>query len=330
MRADAAMPGGFPIEDLFEAIGDMAVEFDVEGTYLSFLGPTSKAYAPPESFLGRRMDQVLPREAAEPLLAAVQRAIREKSMQTLEYALPFGEGLRRNEARIVPAGKERAWAVIRDIEARKQAEAELQSSRDRIRESEARFRTMADSAPVLLWMADVDAECSFFNRGWLEFTGRSMEAEMGVGWAEGVHFEDFQNCMQIYLSCFSERKAFRMEYRMRRADGEYRWVLDTGVPRFGTDGAFSGFIGSCIDITDIREASEALSRSAGELEKRVRERTRELEASNRELERFNRLMVNRELKMIELKKQVNALSAELGRAGPYVVKAEAVPEGEMM
>ncbi|HKP97667.1 MAG TPA: PAS domain S-box protein [Fibrobacteria bacterium] len=194
-------------------------------------------------------------------------------------------------------------------------------------ESEARFRTMADCAPVLIWMAGVDAECVFFNRGWLEFTGRPLEAELGVGWAEGVHFEDFQNCMQAYLGSFSARKPFRMEYRMRRADGRFRWVLDTGVPRFETGGIFAGFIGSCIDITDIREANEALSRNAGQLEIRVQDRNRELEASNRELERFNRLMVNRELKMIELKKQVNALSAELGRAEPYGIPADKVPGG---
>lgn len=146
-----------------------------------------------------------------------------------------------------------------------------------IRESETLFRTMADSAPVLLWMAGTDSECFYFNQSWLEFTGRPMEAEVGVGWAEGVHFEDFQNCMQTYLSAFAARSRFRMEYRMRRADGEYRWVLDTGVPRYGADGRFAGFIGSCIDITEMREASDAMTRSAGDLERRVRERNRELE-----------------------------------------------------
>jgi PAS domain S-box-containing protein len=144
-------------------------------------------------------------------------------------------------------------------------------------ESEALFRTMADSAPVLLWMAGLDGECHYFNRGWLEFTGRTMEQEVGVGWAEGVHFEDFQNCMLTYTEAFAARRRFRMEYRLRRADGQYRWVLDTGVPRWDADGAFAGFIGSCIDITEIREANDALARSAGVLERRMRERNRELE-----------------------------------------------------
>jgi PAS domain S-box-containing protein len=323
MPFESAASEGLSIENLFEAIGDMAYEFDSRGICLRYLGPAGKAFGPPESLRGKRLDEVLPQEVAEPLFEAITRAIREKALQTLEYSLSYEEGPRRHEARIVPFGKTRVWAVVRDIEARRRAEAEVPRTRERIRESEARFRTMADSAPVLLWMAGVDAECNFFNRGWLEFTGRTMDAEMGVGWAEGVYFEDFQNCMQVYLTSFSTRKSFRMEYRMRRADGEFRWVLDTGVPRFGVDGSFEGFIGSCIDITDIREANEALSKSAGELERRVRDRNRELEASNRELERFNRLMVNRELKMIELKKQVNALSAELGRPEPYKVEAEA-------
>jgi PAS domain S-box-containing protein len=139
------------------------------------------------------------------------------------------------------------------------------------RNAEERFRTMADHAPVLLWMSGTDALCNFFNEPWLAFTGRTMEMELGNGWAEGVHAEDFQRCMSTYLSAFVERREFRMEYRLRRADGEYRWVLDNGVPHFGPDGVFAGYIGSCIDITDLKEARE-------ELDRKVLERTAELEA----------------------------------------------------
>jgi PAS domain S-box-containing protein len=119
---------------------------------------------------------------------------------------------------------------------------------------------MADHAPVMLWMSGRDGECDFFNRGWLDFTGRTMETEIGTGWAEGVHFEDFQNCMNVYLSSFVERKGFSMQYRLRRFDGEYRWVLDQGEPRFGPDGTFEGYIGSCIDITDLKEVEAKTQR----------------------------------------------------------------------
>ncbi|HEV7557142.1 MAG TPA: ATP-binding protein, partial [Kofleriaceae bacterium] len=138
-------------------------------------------------------------------------------------------------------------------------------------ETDARFQIMADTSPVLLWMSGTDGLCNFFNQRWLEFTGRTIEMELGNGWAEGVHHEDFQRCMDTYLDAFVARRAFRMEYRLRRADGRYRWLLDTGVPRFAPSGAFAGFIGSCIDITDSKLARDDLDRL-------VRERTAELES----------------------------------------------------
>jgi PAS domain S-box-containing protein len=139
-------------------------------------------------------------------------------------------------------------------------------------ESEERFRTMANGAPVLLWMADTSSLCVFFNQFWLEFTGRTQAQEYGNGWAEGIHAEDFQRCMDTYLTEFVARRAFSMEYRLRRADGEYRWIYDQGVPRFAPDGTFAGYIGSCIDITERRNAQEALRRLNHELEQRVHER----------------------------------------------------------
>lgn len=141
------------------------------------------------------------------------------------------------------------------------------------RELDARFRTMADHAPVLLWMARTDGLCDFFNQGWLEFTGRSLEQEFGNGWAEGVHPEDFQAAMHTYLEAFVARRSFSMHYRLRRHDGEYRWIYDQGAPRFEADGAFAGFIGSCIDVTDQRRAQEALTQLNEVLAAQVRERT---------------------------------------------------------
>jgi PAS domain S-box-containing protein len=157
---------------------------------------------------------------------------------------------------------------------------------EQLRESEERFRIMADCAPVLLWMAEPDGLCSFFNKTWLDFTGRTLEEELGNGWAEGVHAEDFQPCMTIFLNAFVRRRPFRMEYRLRRADGEYRWILDQGVPRFTPNGGFAGYIGSCIDITEMQEAHHALTQMNEALESRVHERTAELQHSNDELQQF--------------------------------------------
>ncbi len=146
----------------------------------------------------------------------------------------------------------------------------------RVLETEARFRNMADAAPVLLWMAGTDGLCTFFNQSWLDFTGRTFEQEWGVGWAELVHHEDLQRCLDTYQEAFSARRVFEMEYRLRRHDGEYRWLLDHGSPRYEASGVFAGYIGSCIDITDRK-------RTVAELRKAVRDRDEFISVASHEL-----------------------------------------------
>lgn len=127
------------------------------------------------------------------------------------------------------------------------------------RESEARFSLVANTAPVMIWMSGPDKLCTYFNKPWLEFTGRTLDQELGNGWAEGVHPDDLKSCMDTYVEAFDQRQSFRLQYRLRRQDGEYRWILDIGVPRFNHDCSFAGYIGSCIDITDRKLAEEALA-----------------------------------------------------------------------
>lgn len=147
----------------------------------------------------------------------------------------------------------------------------------RIQETEDRFRAIADTAPVLIWLSGPDKLCYFFNKGWLDFTGRTFEQEQGNGWAEGVHPDDFDRCIAIYTSHFDARKEFSMDYRLRRHDGEYRWIWDKGVPRFTGNGTFIGYVGGCMDIHDQKTFSE-------QLERKVEERTQQLKRSEQFLQ----------------------------------------------
>lgn len=148
--------------------------------------------------------------------------------------------------------------MIRDISDRKRAEEILKAS-------EERLRTLCDSVPVMTWMADTDMRLTYVNRRLLEFTGRPLEQELGEGWAEGVHPDDLGHCLATIKKAFEARKEFTLEYRHRRADGEYQWLVDKGVPRFTPEGEFLGYIGSCIDITERRQAEERLRSRQAEL-----------------------------------------------------------------
>jgi PAS domain S-box-containing protein len=134
------------------------------------------------------------------------------------------------------------------------------------RESEDRFRDMADSTAVMIKSAGLDGELDFVNNAFLKFTGRRMDETLGIGWAEDIHPEDLQGCFEFRTTAFCERRLFQHEYRLRRHDGEYRWIVDTDVPRFDADGKFVGYVGSNVDITDRKRAED--------LEARVNERTR--------------------------------------------------------
>ena len=127
------------------------------------------------------------------------------------------------------------------------------------------MRNGLGDAPAMIWRSGVDKRCDYFNQAWLTFTGRTLEQELGDGWAEGVHPDDLEECLRSYVTAFDARVPFRLEYRLRRFDGEYRWVLDIGSPRTDPAGGFIGYIGCCFDITDRKQTEQALEQAHAEL-----------------------------------------------------------------
>jgi len=152
------------------------------------------------------------------------------------------------ESAMAPVKQLEEVAALRERIA--ELEAELQRHKERQRASEARFRLLADAAPVMIWMSGPDALCTYVNRAWLEFRGRTPDEEAGEGWTEALHPDERDLCREIYLKSFRMRQPFRMRHRVRRADGEYSWVEAAGMPHYEDGGAFAGFMGSAIDISD--------------------------------------------------------------------------------
>ena len=151
--------------------------------------------------------------------------------------------------------RKRAEDEHRQFESQRQIERVL-------RASEERFRSLADNAPVLIWISGLRNEALYFNKPWLDFTGRALEQELGFGWAESIHPEDRHRCIETCDAAFARREPIAMQFRLRRRDGEYRWVLDNGIPHFGADGVFKGYIGSCVDITERQQAEDALEQAS--------------------------------------------------------------------
>ena len=139
-----------------------------------------------------------------------------------------------------------------------------------LRHSEQQLRVITEATPVMIWLSGTDKLCYYFNKSWLDFVGRTVEQEIGNGWTENVHPDDFDRCLQIYVRSFDARLPFEMEYRLRHYGGEYRWIFDHGVPRYTPDGTFEGYVGGCLDIHDQREAAEKV-RSASEVVRQNKE-----------------------------------------------------------
>ncbi|KJR40639.1 multi-sensor signal transduction histidine kinase [Candidatus Magnetoovum chiemensis] len=141
--------------------------------------------------------------------------------------------------------------IARDINEQKKAALAL-------KQSEERLHLVVDATPLCIWMSGTDKLCNYFNKGWLDFRGRTFEEEFGNGWAEGVHKDDFDMCLDIYCKSFDKRQPFEVQYRLKRHDGQYRWILDKGVPCVLSDGTFIGYLGGCLDITELKEMEDKI------------------------------------------------------------------------
>jgi PAS domain S-box-containing protein len=258
------------------SIGDAVITTDTAGkvTFLNEVAESLTGWKQKEA-AGKHLDEIF---------RIINETTRQKTESPLTRVLRDGAavGLGNHMLLVAKDGTERpvddtgapikkptgevigAVLVFRDVTERRRADA-------RRAEAEARFKTLANNAPVMVWMSGVDKLCDFFNQGWLNFTGRTMGQELGNGWLDSLHPEDAGRCLEIYTASFDARREFEMEYRLRRFDGEYRWVINRGIPRYGPEGNFVGYIGSCIDIADHKEAAFKIERLNQELERRARE-----------------------------------------------------------
>ncbi len=245
------------LEQFFSLVPDMVCIASADGRFLKLndawthaLGYTKEelmavpytAFIHPEDLAATRQVAVGQR-AGQPATSFVNRyRAKDGSYHWLEWnATPLKKG-------------EILFAAARDITEHRQAE-------EAMRESELRYRTLANSGPGLVWTSGLDKKCDYFNQTWLTFTGRRLEQELGNGWTEGVHPDDFARCVATYTTAFERRERFSMDYRLRHHSGEYRWIQDDGSPRFDSQGEFLGYIGHCLDITERKQAATALRES---------------------------------------------------------------------
>ena len=190
------------------------------------------------------------------LLTAVEKVIRESKVPGEAGAPPK---VRKKEAD-VSSGAE----IL--LGQKRRAQSERRIGKENTSQSDKHLRVIADSAPVMIWISAQNSFYAYVNKTWLDFTGRTIEQELESGWLEGVHPDDRQDCLDAYLSAFHSRRPFKFEYRFRRADGAFRWILSHGVPRYDDQRSFEGYIGSCVDITERRDAEEMRSRLAAIVE----------------------------------------------------------------
>src|SRR5580658_10374372 len=267
-----------------------------------------------EEAIGQHITLIIPpeRHAEESdILARVRRGERvdhfhtvrrRKDGSSVDVSLTISP-VRDSSGRVIGASK-----VGRDITAQKQAEQAL-------RESEQLFRVVTDASPIMVWLSGTDKLCYYFNKGWLDFVGRTLEQESGNGWAENVHPEDFDRCLQIYVANFDARLPCEMEHRMRHHTGQYRWILDRGVPRHAPDGTFEGYVGGCLDIHDQKEAAEK-GRIADDMTRLMKAQDEERRRIARELhDSAGQTLTVLGLSLAQLVERAQVIAPELAKEG---------------
>lgn len=236
-------------QSMLDAIPDTLVQFDAGLKLVAFKPGDNEALRElPPRMTGSALDTLIsPRRfaAVEPVL---RRAMREGQAQQVEYRGYDGNGaLQDYDAVATPVSTGGVLVVLRNATRRKQQEAAL-------RESEARFRLMADAAPVIIWMADARLNVTYVNRAWMDLTDSDLAASRGVAWMAFVHPDDRARAEAVGREALRTRERYTIELRVRRVDGSYRWLDAVGVPRVGDDGSFAGFIGCGSDVTDEKQA----------------------------------------------------------------------------
>lgn len=261
---------------IVEGQSEMVSRFRMDGALLFVNGAYARARgSTPEALIGANFWDYIDEEDHPAVRAMLERITPESPEIRIENRFETADGVRwtlwanRGLAFDEEGRPTELQSAGIDITDRKRAEEAL-------RQSEQRFRLMADAAPVFIWITGVDKETTWLNEGWLQFTGRRMEQELGFGWLENVHPDDYEHCYTTYVQSFDSHRPFSMEYRLRRHDGQYRWVLDNGMPLYTGGGEFKGYIGSAIDIHDRKMAEQTLRRLNETLEERVERRTRQV------------------------------------------------------
>ena len=267
--------------------------------------------------IGQHITLIIPpdrKEEENNIIARISRGERIDHFQTvrrrkdgtlLDISVAISP-LRDSSGRVIGASK-----VGRDITGQKRIEQAL-------RESEQRYQAVTDASPVMIWLSGTDKLCYYFNKGWLDFVGRTLEQEAGKGWTENVHPDDFERCVQTYVSNFDARRPFEMEYRLRHHSGQYRWIFDRGMPRFKSDGTFEGYVGGCLDIHDGKQAAEKV-RIADEAVRLMKTQDQERRRIARELhDSAGQTLTVLGLSLAQLVQKAEATAPDLAQEGKKI------------